>query len=132
MLPRGSQNGQVLGLIYKTIGVQGGFVVCGRLGNDFVAVHYDFRQRTVRAYPMVRDGALTGLTAKWYWFANFNAVIVNFGAGYIGLDLVTGTIEVAPEFSAKSNQNARLACLKARACRSSATVDSHAHVKSLI
>src|SRR5690606_30168830 len=50
--PRGFSGGEVVRVVDAMLGVAGGFVVVGRLGDGDrpVAVHYDLASRRVRAY----------------------------------------------------------------------------------
>jgi hypothetical protein len=50
VLPRGAVGGQVVTEVGSLLGVVGGFVVIA--GAPPVALHYDFRSRTCRAYPL--------------------------------------------------------------------------------
>src|SRR5262245_44287995 len=55
VLPRGSHNAQILKDVHAVMGVENGFVIGGRMGADLVAIHYDWRSRTVALHAIRAD-----------------------------------------------------------------------------
>jgi hypothetical protein len=106
VLPRAVLDGVPLTLVEAVLGVDGGFVVCGKIGGrpgtfhfdstvdgggylitTSVAAHYDLTRRSVIVHRLGMAGSRTG---RWFSFPDLNAVAVVNAAGHIAIDLGTG------------------------------------------
>ena len=65
-----------------------GVAVCGRLGADLVAAHYDFKSRRVAVH--VFDSPGPGTTAKFVALPDLECVAMRRGKVCIAVDLATG------------------------------------------
>jgi hypothetical protein len=88
LLPRGANEGQVLKDVQAVLGVENGFVVCGRFGAGLVAVHYDFSTRTASMHTLFAE--IDNLETAWHAFANLNSIVVKAGPVYRAFDIGTG------------------------------------------
>jgi hypothetical protein len=88
MLPRGFLDNQLLlQSPHAVLGVAGGFVVTGELGNRLVAFHYDFAARTCRAYKLAPS---TRQRWEWCYVSKFHSIVARAQTYLNGLDLGTG------------------------------------------
>jgi hypothetical protein len=132
VVPRAMVSGAVLAEPRPVRGVAGGFVVCGRVGEGLVVLHYDLSRRTCTLHSL---GSATR-EAVWYYFRELHVVVARSAEMCVGLDLATGEChppltphpfkrEVStsgvlaagasePQFSDKGGRDASRA---ARACR---------------
>lgn len=88
VIPRGANEGQVLKDVQAVLGVENGFVVCGRFGAGLVAVHYDMRSRMASMHTLFTE--IDNLETAWYAFPNLGSVVVKAGPVYRAFDLGTG------------------------------------------
>jgi hypothetical protein len=73
VLPRGWFHNEVLTVVEAVLGVAGGFVVCGQLGMELVALHYDLAARRCTAHIL---GVPESSQRQWYYLEKFHAVTV--------------------------------------------------------
>ena len=84
MLPRAIVEGRVLGAVEAVVGVAGGFVVAGHVGDFSVAAHYDFAGRTCTAHVL----GLPRVPMTWSYVREFHAVVARHdGATVLAIDL---------------------------------------------
>ncbi len=72
VLPRAYRNAEVLTRVEAVLGVSGGVVLCGKMGVDSVAAHYDFAARGVRLHSL---GKL-GQNPQWVSFPDLHCIAV--------------------------------------------------------
>jgi hypothetical protein len=88
VVPRGGHEGQVIKDVQAVLGVENGFVICGRLESSLAAVHYDWSTRTAMQHTLFSD-ALDVETA-WHAFPHMHSICVKAGPVYRAVDLGTG------------------------------------------
>jgi hypothetical protein len=86
MLPRGLFQNSVLTNPEAVLGITGGFVVGGTLGDQLVAFHYHISSRTCCAHVL---GPLSQKHWTWYSVARARCVVVRSGNTVYGVDLST-------------------------------------------
>jgi hypothetical protein len=92
ILPRGMWKGRLLDRIEAVLGVAGGFVVGGRVGNHLVAVHYDLGRRTCAVRPL---GEALARTWAWRYSRERHMVVVGSegdASARYGVDLHSGNL----------------------------------------
>jgi hypothetical protein len=89
--PRGAVLGSPLQDVQAVLGVNGGFVVAGRVERDFAVAHYDLADRKVRVHAF---GPESPPGATWLYFPDLHAVGCVFevqeGDALFAIDLATG------------------------------------------
>jgi hypothetical protein len=90
VLPRAWADGQVMKVVQAVIGVRNGFAVCGRWGNGFAVVHYDWPTRTATLHHLLADGG--SLESAWYGVPDLHSVVLKAGPVYRAVDLGTGGV----------------------------------------
>jgi hypothetical protein len=92
VLPRGGREGQVIKDVQAVLGVESGFVVCGRFAHGLAAVHYDWPTRTAVLHTLFADvsDAGLGLDTAWHAFPHLHSICVKAGPVYRAIDLGTG------------------------------------------
>lgn len=112
-LPRAVQQQIVLTVVDGIMGLNGGFVVGGRIENNLVAAHYDIRQRRLRLH---RLGPAERGATRWYALPEQNAVAVRRMPLCRGLDLDSGAQYAEPERVPETSPRAHHAYLMALQC----------------
>jgi hypothetical protein len=118
VLPRVLINsGGFLQRIDALLGVVGGVVAAGWIGQQLVAVHYDFIQRQCQPYILSSASALFASSHRpawrWFYFRQFHAIIARHPEGIVvppGADLAFGVdLTTGERFSRQSASNSRVA-----------------------
>jgi hypothetical protein len=87
ILPRGVSDGQALLNPEIILGVTGGFVVAGQIGDQVTAFHYDLAERTCRAHKL---GQFTAKGWRMRYVHSAHSIAVHEGNVRNGVDLSTG------------------------------------------
>jgi hypothetical protein len=87
ILPRGVSEGQALLNPEAVLGIPGGFVVAGQLGNQVTAFHYDLAERTCRVQKL---GQFTAKGWLMQYVRQAHSIVVQEGNLRNGVDLGTG------------------------------------------
>src|SRR5262249_11367351 len=116
VLPRGYLNGQLLKDVDAVLGVNDGFVVCGRFGASvqawkagqlqIVAFHYDFHHRRVRGYLIP---AKNSDNPRWFSFPDLHCIGCRAGNEEWTFDLATGGRAPDPDHTGERTARARQA-----------------------
>jgi hypothetical protein len=85
ILPRAMIGGKLVSQVNAVVGVAGGFVVAGQISLKQVIVHYDFTERTCRAYDLGAGGF-----RQWTYSRKFHSVVAYTEGTCHALDLTTG------------------------------------------
>src|SRR5262249_49274634 len=88
LVPRGCREGQVLKDVQAVLGVENGFVVCGRLGPALVAVNYDFDHRTAALHTLFTQSV--DMECAWHVFPHLHSIALQAGREYRAIDLAMG------------------------------------------
>jgi hypothetical protein len=106
VLPCGMFRGQVLSRPEAVLGVAGGFVVAGRLGNWLVAMHYDFAARTCACRLL---GSALNTTWQWFYFHAHQVVVARSTGLRYALDLALGDCHTFEGYNPHSSSRAQAA-----------------------
>jgi hypothetical protein len=87
ILPRGVSDGQALLNPETILGVVGGFVVAGQIGNQVTAFHYDMAERTCRVHKL---GQFTAKGWRMRYVRSAHSIVAQEGNVRNGVDLSTG------------------------------------------
>lgn len=88
VVPRGGNEGQVVKDVQAVLGVENGFVVCGRMGSGLVAIHYDWPTRTASLHTFFAD--TEEVETAWHALPDLHSVVVKAGPVLRAIDLGNG------------------------------------------
>jgi hypothetical protein len=98
MVPRPLVDGKPLDTIEAVVGVRGGFVVAGRSGQNLVAAHYDFANRSCRTHLIKPPGPPGHLELAWStrfeWL--YAAAYHSIGARCSTNSMLCGVVQLGP------------------------------------
>jgi hypothetical protein len=95
ILPRPMLEDRLLGDVRAVLGVAGGFVVGGAIGDRLVAAHYDLDRRTCKAQVLTGWGQ--GGSWTWTYSLEHHTVVVSRGEVGWALDLGAGLLYLSGE-----------------------------------
>jgi hypothetical protein len=88
VVPREGNEGEVVKDVQAILGVENGFVVCGRMGSAVVAVHYNWPSRSANLYLLFADSE--DVETAWHAIPHLHSIVVKAGPVYRAVDLSTG------------------------------------------
>lgn len=106
VLPRPFYRGQVMTDVHAILGVTGGFAVCGTIGIELMAAHYDLAHWTCTLRILGMD---EGGTHNWCYFSKYHSIAVRALKSCYAVDLGSGDRACGSEEGDRRVQKASVA-----------------------